>query len=92
MTRSEALPARRDAKTRIARPRRSRKHVGVNCPIHETHRMSKWRAEVRAPAGTPRFYSVRNCRGCGEEEAKHPAGHFVADALRRRCVAVEIPR
>lgn len=44
---------------------------------HPSHKMSKWRTEILAPAGTPRFYGVRNCKVCGEEEWSHPAGHFL---------------
>lgn len=44
---------------------------------HPTHSMSKWRSEMLAPCGTPRFYSVRNCTNCGKEEWKHSAGHFL---------------
>lgn len=51
---------------------------------HPSHRMSKWEVDVRAPAGTPRFYSVRQCVRCGEEEMKHAAGHFV-DRLQQPC-------
>lgn len=43
---------------------------------HRTHRMTRWETAVRAPAGTPRFYRVRSCKRCGEEEAIHVAGHF----------------
>jgi hypothetical protein len=48
--------------------------------------MTKWETDIRAPAGTPRFYGVRRCRRCGEEEAKHPAGHFLGN-LERKCRA-----
>ena len=49
---------------------------------HSSHKMSKWYCDVRAPAGTPRFYSVRECKKCGEEEIKHPAGHFVNELIK----------
>lgn len=43
---------------------------------HRSHRMVRWETDIRAPAGTPRFYRVRSCTRCGEEEAIHAAGHF----------------
>ena len=50
---------------------------------HPSHRMSKWEIEVRCPCSTPRFYRVRHCQRCGEEEAKHPAGHFYHTLLKK---------
>jgi len=47
-----------------------------------THKMSEWKTEVRCPADTPRFYAVRYCIRCGEEELKHPAGHFSGNLLK----------
>lgn len=44
--------------------------------VDRSHRMSKWRSEVIAPCGTPRFYSVRHCSRCKREEWEHAAGHF----------------
>lgn len=44
---------------------------------HPSHEMTEWRTEIRAPAGTPRFYGVRECTACGGEEMQHPAGHFL---------------
>lgn len=41
-----------------------------------THEMSEWGTEVRSPCGTARFYGVRHCVKCGEEELEHAAGHF----------------
>lgn len=54
--------------------------------IHTSHKMTEWRAEIRAPAGTARFYGVRNCAKCGGEEMKHPAGHFIDKWLYDPCV------
>jgi hypothetical protein len=54
-------------------------------PIHKSHRMGKAYSDVRAPAGTPRFYSVRQCKGCGAEEIEHAAGQFTDDALVKSC-------
>jgi len=45
--------------------------------VHPSHRMTKKRCEIIAPCGTPRFYSVRNCKKCGKEEWEHAAGHFL---------------
>jgi hypothetical protein len=54
-------------------------------PVHPSHEMTPARSEIRAPAGTPRFYGVRNCRRCGAEQAEHPAGRFMDAELRVRC-------
>ena len=56
-----------------------KKEIDVPDP---THKMSEWRTEVRCPCDTPRFYGVRECELCGEEEMKHPAGHFFNKLLR----------
>ncbi len=53
--------------------------------IHSSHRMGKRYTDVRAPAGTPRFYSVRQCKGCGAEEIEHAAGQFTDDDLVKPC-------
>lgn len=55
--------------------------------IHPSHRMGKSYSDVRAPAGTPRFYSVRQCKGCGAEEIEHAAGQFTDDDLVKTCHA-----
>ena len=61
----------------------------VNCPYcqgtgkrreqrpHPTHQMTVWRTEIRCPGDEPRFYGVRECTNCGEEEMQHAAGHFL---------------
>lgn len=61
----------------------------VNCPycegkakrvtkaVHPSHKMTAFRSEILAPAGTPRFYAVRNCTVCEKEEWEHAAGHFL---------------
>jgi len=41
--------------------------------------------DVRAPAGTPRFYSVKRCRDCKGEEIAHAAGQFTGDDLVKPC-------
>lgn len=56
-------------------------------PIHASHRMGKAFSEVRAPAGTERFYSVRCCQDCKGEEFEHAAGQFADDALTKPCLA-----
>ena len=60
--------------------------------IHASHRMGKSYADVRAPAGTPRFYSVRQCKGCGAEAIEHPAGQFTDDDLVRACLVPKAPK
>lgn len=54
-----------------------------------SHKMSKWQTDVRAPAGTPRFYSVSSCKLCGAEMIKHPAGERMDDDLTRLCLVSE---
>jgi hypothetical protein len=54
-------------------------------PIHVSHRMGKNYSDVRAPAGTARFYSVRQCKGCQGEEIMHAAGQFTDDDLVKPC-------
>jgi hypothetical protein len=49
--------------------------------------MGKPFTDVRAPAGTPRFYSVRQCRDCEGEEIEHAAGQFTDDDLVKPCLA-----
>lgn len=54
-------------------------------PIHVSHHMGKFYTDVRAPAGTSRFYGVRECKGCGAEEIEHAAGQFTDDDLGKPC-------
>ncbi len=54
-------------------------------PIDTSHRMGKAFSDVRAPAGTLRFYSVRQCRDCEGEEIEHAAGQFTDDGLVAPC-------
>lgn len=61
-------------------------------PIHKTHRMGKAYSDVRAPAGTPRFYSVRQCKDCGGEEIMHAAGQFTDDDLVQACRSPKPPK
>jgi len=56
---------------------------------HKTHKMGKEYCEILAPCGTPRFYSVRNCKRCGAGQAEHAAGHFCDPELLKPCIAVE---
>jgi hypothetical protein len=55
--------------------------------IHKTHRMGKAFSDVRMPADTPRFYSVRQCRDCKGEEIEHAAGQSTDDELVKPCHA-----
>src|SRR5579862_6335473 len=59
---------------------------------HASHKMGKAHAVVWAPAGTPRFYSVRTCKGCGAEMGSHAAGAFADEHLEIRCDAAKSPR
>lgn len=59
--------------------------VSRNSEPNKSHVMSEWRIEIRCPASTPRFYSVRNCAVCGYEEMIHAAGHFMDDELILAC-------
>lgn len=54
---------------------------------HPSHVMGEERSEIRAPAGTPRFYGVRECVNCEAEEIEHPAGHFWDEELEHPCWA-----
>ena len=51
---------------------------------HPSHDMGEWRSEIRCPGDEPRFYGVRSCKKCGEEELEHSAGHFL-DGLLVEC-------
>jgi len=62
-------------------PVRPRRKLPEKKP-HPSHRMTRWTTDVRAPAGTPRFYSVRKCRKCEGEEMKHNAGHFIEELCK----------
>jgi len=55
--------------------------------IHPSHRMGRPFTDVRAPAGTARFYGVRQCKACGAEEIEHAAGQFTDDALVKPCAS-----
>jgi hypothetical protein len=57
----------------------------VKRTVHKSHRMGEPFSDVRSPAGTPRFYGVRECLNCGAEDIAHPAGKFTADELVRPC-------
>ncbi len=59
--------------------------IHIRAKIHESHDMSQEYAEIRAPAGTPRFYGVRKCRRCKAEVIEHPAGFFMDDELVIKC-------
>jgi hypothetical protein len=52
---------------------------------HPSHKMPrKWRSTIIAPCGEPRFYAVRACRLCGEQEFESNSGHFL-DGLLSIC-------
>lgn len=44
---------------------------------HPSHEMTDFKSEIRCPGSEPRFYSVRECKACGQEEMRHAAGHFM---------------
>ena len=67
----------------IIRSRRSREKF-LNS-VHDSHDMTEWYSDIRAPAGTPRFYSVRHCKRCEYEQMEHTAGRFIDPPLERRC-------
>jgi len=54
---------------------------------HSTHKMGKGHSEILAPAGTPRFYYVRECKLCGAGQAEHSAGKFCDAELLKPCKA-----
>ena len=53
--------------------------------VHSTHDMNDWHGEVRSPVGTARMYSVRQCKKCDYEQARHPAGRFMDYQLTKEC-------
>lgn len=63
--------------------------------IHESHSLGESYSDIRAPAGTPRFYSVTECLKCESEIIEHPAGLFIDDELLMPCeeadVALTVP-
>lgn len=63
-------------------------HVIREESIHSSHRLTKWKTEIRSPAGTARFYSVRHCKDCDAEEMRHAAGHFGLEQLQKECSKV----
>jgi hypothetical protein len=67
----------------IIRARRS--HQEWLDSVHESHDMTDWNSQIRAPSGTERFYSVRECVNCGYEQAEHPAGQFMDYQLKHEC-------
>jgi hypothetical protein len=57
--------------------------------IHPSHQLGKTRVEIRCPASTPRFYSIRKCIWCDAETMEHAAGLFIENELFEPCVVVE---
>lgn len=53
--------------------------------VHESHDMTTWKPEIRSPAGTLRFYSVRKCKCCEAEQMFHSAGKFMDNDLLKEC-------
>jgi len=53
---------------------------------HPSHRMGKWYTDVRCPASTSRFYTIRECKKCGYEQFIHNAGRFSDKELTRGCI------
>jgi len=52
---------------------------------HSSHKLGKSHSEIRCPGSEPRFYGVRECKHCGAEEMRHPAGEFMDELLSRPC-------
>jgi hypothetical protein len=50
----------------------------------ETHKLTEWKSTILAPSGTARFYSIRNCKTCGYEEADGNA-HLMDLELLKPC-------
>lgn len=63
---------------------RRRREAFLNS-VHESHNMTDWHSEIRSPVGTPRFYSVRECKRCDHEQMESAAGRFIDPELERRC-------
>ena len=54
--------------------------------VHESHDMTEWGTQIKAPVGTARFYAHRECNNCGGEQYHHPAGKFIDPELKIKCV------
>ncbi len=66
-----------------------RRHEEWLNSIHPSHDMNEWHGEVRAPVGTARMYSVRQCKKCEYEQSQHPAGKFMDGELNSQCEGEE---
>lgn len=53
--------------------------------VHKSHKMTKWTSTILAPCGTPRFYSIRECKKCGGEQYYAAAGRFIDPELKEKC-------
>lgn len=58
----------------------------IRSKIDKSHKLTKWHTDIRAPAGTPRFYGVRHCKYCELEEIEHAAGHIIDPGLFKKCL------
>ncbi len=67
---------------------RSRKYheMWMNSP-HKSHILTEWESQIMAPAGTPRFYTYRECKICGASQYYHAAGKFIDSELDRKCIS-----
>jgi hypothetical protein len=59
--------------------------------IHPSHIMSVPYCDIRCPASTPRFYTIRKCIKCGYEEVSHTAGYFLDNELELPCESDDPP-
>lgn len=75
-----------DDKTAIYVLRGRKAHEDYLNSVHESHDMTDWETEIKAPVGTPRFYSCRHCKKCEGEQYHHPAGKFIDGELKRKCI------
>ena len=65
--------------------RSRRRHQEWINSVHDSHIMTDWYSEIKAPAGTERFYKVRKCKNCEYEQYEHPAGQFIDHQLTKEC-------
>jgi hypothetical protein len=60
-------------------------HEAYMNSVHKSHKMTKWSSTILAPCGTPRFYSIRECKKCGGEQYYAAAGRFIDPELKEKC-------
>ena len=57
----------------------------VPSEVHPSHDMGEPECQIRAPCGTPRFYTVRACKKCEFECGQHAAGKYTDEEMQEPC-------